>query len=146
MTTPKKRGRKRTAAQMLEVYDLIEHTMSTEGWSGRIERGLARSLEVSARQVRRYQATVLEQLSDGRKRLSQEQKTSEFLSRLAEAQTEMRKNGRWGPMVQAMNLEARVLGIDKVKVEIGRSPPIIHLGLPSFDEIEKTPNDDSPAE
>jgi hypothetical protein len=107
----------------------VKDAIEAQGWSSSLEAALAVQIGTSTRTIRTYKLEVAKRIASRAAAfddLDPREARAEFLDRLRSHQ--------------------RRAAADKVKVEIGRSPPIIHLGLPSFDEIEKTPNDDPPAE
>ena len=127
----------------------VKDAIEAQGWSSSLEAALAVQIGTSTRTIRTYKLEVAKRIASRAAAfddLDPREARAEFLDRLRSHQRRAAADKKWGAVASMLGLEARVLGIDKVKVEIGRSPPIIHLGLPSFDEIEKTPNDDSPAE
>jgi len=93
--------------------------MAEVGWSGRIARALADQMGVSKRSVYKYRRQVMADLAEAYKSEDPRHDRAEFLSRLRSFQTKAAAKGAFGSLASMMNVEARVLGIEKMASAVG---------------------------
>ncbi len=106
------------AGSLRRRLDLVERTMAEVGWSGRIARALADQMGVSKRSVYKYRQQVMADLAEAYKSEDPRHDRAEFLSRLRSFQTKAAAKGAFGSLASMMNVEARVLGIEKSQVDV----------------------------
>jgi hypothetical protein len=107
------------AGSLRRRLDLVERTMAEVGWSGRIARALADQMGVSKRSVYKYRQQVMADLAEAYKSEDPRHDRAEFLSRLRSFQTKAAAKGAFGSLASMMNVEARVLGIEKMASAAG---------------------------
>ena len=107
------------AGSLRRRLDLVERTMAEVGWSGRIARALADQMGVSKRSVYKYRRQVMADLAEAYKSEDPRHDRAEFLSRLRSFQTKAAAKGAFGSLASMMNVEARVLGIEKMASAVG---------------------------
>jgi hypothetical protein len=107
------------AGSLRRRLDLVERTMAEVGWSGRIARALADQMGVSKRSVYKYRQQVMADLAEAYKSEDPRHDRAEFLSRLRSFQTKAAAKGAFGSLASMMNVEARVLGIEKMASAVG---------------------------
>ena len=112
---------------------LVEHAISEHGWSIQLKRKLAAEIGVTTRTIDKYRCEVVEGY---RKELDDHEldlQRSEFLCRLRGHQRTALGSGRLGPLAAMMNIETKILGLDRAAVESGPSSVEVVLRVPGFE-------------
>jgi hypothetical protein len=91
--------------------DVVERTIESRGWSGRIERELSEEFGVSRRTVRQYRLRCLQEIAEGYRGLDRELTRGEFLLRVRENMQRAKAEGSFGPVATMLNIEGRALGV-----------------------------------
>ena len=124
-------GRKHDASTLRRHLDTVERTMAEVGWSGRIVRDLMEELNVSKRTIYRYRMTVMKDLAAAYKSKDIEHDRAEFLSRLRGHQKRAIEQGAFGSLSSMLNVESRVLGIDRPDETAAVQGDVhVHIGVP----------------
>ena len=127
-------ARRVTKEELQQRLIVVEQSWKRHGWDLRVEVGLAHKFGCSTRTVRRYKAMVRDmhaaRLAEG----DDEGKAAEFMLRLEGGAQRALDEGRYGPWVGAMGVEAKVRGLEaahKVEVKSGESTQVVfHLPPP----------------
>ncbi len=119
------------AVTLRRHLDLVERTMTEVGWSGRVVRTLADQLGVSKRTIYRYRANVMKDLAAAYKSKDIEHDRALFLSKLQAHQARVTTAGAYGSLASMLNIEARVLGIDRPDEKQAVQGDVhVHIGVP----------------
>jgi FixJ family two-component response regulator len=119
------------AVTLRRHLDLVERTMTEVGWSGRVVRTLADQLGVSKRTIYRYRANVMKDLAAAYKSKDIEHDRALFLSKLQAHQARVTAAGAYGSLASMLNIEARVLGIDRPDEKQAVQGDVhVHIGVP----------------
>lgn len=100
-----------TQKEIRRRLDIIERTIETRGWSGRIERELAEEFGVARDTVRKYRVRALNEIAEGYRGLDRELARGEFLLRVRENMQHAKAEGSFGPVATMLNIEGRALGV-----------------------------------
>ena len=122
---------KQDAGSLRHHLNRVEQTMAEVGWSGRIVHDLMDELGVSKRTIYRYRATVMKDLAAAYKSKDIEHDRAAFLSKLQAHQARVTTAGAYGSLASMLNIEARVLGIDRPDEKQAVQGDVhVHIGVP----------------
>ena len=119
---------------------LLERAISERGWSLQLERAMAAEFGVTTRTIRSYREDIVKCYRKELDKREQGSIRAEFLVRLRGHQRAALTSGRHGPLSSMLNLEMRVLGIDRSDAASGPSSVEVILRVPDHDDDDDAPD------
>ena len=125
-----------TKAERYRRIALLERAISERGWSLQLERVMAAEFGVNRRTVRRYREDLIQGYRRELEGQELEDARAEFVGRLRGHQRTALAAGRLGPLASMLNLEMRILGIDRTDSTSGPSSVEVVLRIPEVNSSD----------
>jgi len=121
-----------TREEKLQRIGLLERAISEVGWSMQLKRRLAAEFGCSTRTIDQYRCDLVAGYQTELEGHELETQRAEFLVRLRGHQRAALSAGRLGSLAGMMNIESRILGLDKAAAEPGPSSVEVILRVPEI--------------